>query len=288
MKIGYACVNLSVPCSCSRTFRLGSFSREKFLETAKNNLDCLARILKWNKAHYIYFFRISSGLIPFADHPVCKIKWQKIFKKDFQEIGDYIRRNKMRVSLHPGHFTIINSPRRGIFQKSLKTLKYQSEILELLGLDYSHKVQIHLGGVYQDKERSKERFIKNYQKLPLPIKKRLVLENDGRSFFLKDCLEVSRRTKIPVLLDAFHHKLFNNGESIRRAMQLAEKTWKKRDGIFMVDFSEQARNKKRGAHSDYLNRKNFQKFLEETRGIKRDLMIEAKKKEKALLKLKIL
>lgn len=285
MKIGYACINLSLPCTCSKTFRLASFSKRKFLKAVKNNLDCLAEILKWNKSHNIYFFRISSGLIPFADHFVCKIKWQQIFKKDFITIGQYIRKNKMRVSMHPDHFTVVNSLRRKIIKKSIKSLEYHNDVLDILGLDASNKIQIHIGGVYKDKEKSKERFIKNYKKIPFRIKQRLVLENDDRSFSLKDCLEISQKTGIPVLLDLFHHALLNNGEPVKKAALSASKTWKKKDGDFMVDFSNQAENKKKGAHSDYVDKRIFRKFLQETRTIKKDVMIEAKNKEKALLKL---
>lgn len=285
MKLGYACINLSLSCSCSKTFRLSSFSREKFLEAVKNNLDCLFKILNWNKNHNIYFFRISSGLIPFADHPVCRIKWQQIFKNDFGVIGRYTRKNKMRVSMHPDHFTIINSPRKKIVKKGIISLEYHSDVLDLLGLDVSNKIQIHLGGVYGDKERSKARFIENYKKLPLRIRRRLVLENDDRSFSIQDCLAISRKTGIPVLLDAFHHRLLNNGEPVKQAALLASRTWKKRDGALMIDFSEQAKNKKRGAHSDHVNKRIFKEFLRETRDIKKDIMIEAKNKERALLEL---
>lgn len=285
MKLGYACINLSLPCTCSKIFRLDSFSREKFLETVRNNLDCLLKILNWNKEHNIYFFRISSGLIPFANHPVCRIKWQKIFKKDSKTIGQYIYKNKMRVSMHPDHFTIINSPSKEIVKKSIKSLEYHNDILDLLGLDFSNKIQIHIGGVYGDKEKSKVRFIENYKKLGFRIKQRLVLENDDRSFSVRDCLDISKETGIPILLDVFHHKLLNNRESIKQAALLASKTWRNRDGTFMIDFSEQAKNKKRGAHSDYINKRIFKEFLQETRGIKKDIMIEAKSKERALLRL---
>lgn len=287
MRIGYACVNLSLPCTCSKTFRLASFSKDKFLEAARNNLDCLFKILKWNKNHNIYFFRISSGLIPFADHPVCKIEWQKIFRNDFKAMGRYIRQNKMRVSMHPDHFTIINSPQRKIVEKAIKSLEYHNNILTLLGLDASNKIQIHTGGVYGDKEKSKARFIKNYKKLSSRIKQRLVLENDDKSFSLRDCLDVSKVTGIPVLLDAFHHKLLNNGESAAQAALLAAKTWQKEDGVFMVDFSEQAKDKRSGAHADYVNKRTFEEFLHQTENIKKDIMIEAKSKEKALLRLRL-
>lgn len=286
MKIGYACINLSLPRSCSKTFRLASFSKQKFLEAAKNNLDGLMEILKWNKLHDIYFFRISSGLIPYADHPVCKINWQQIFKKDFVEIGRHIRANKMRISMHPDHFTVLNSPRREIVKKSVKTLEYHSDIFDLLGLDDSNKMQIHAGGVYGDKIKSKARFIINYKKLPVKIKRRLVLENDDRLFNLKDCLDISRRTGMPVLLDVFHHSLLNKGESIRQAAGAAFRTWKKKDGILMVDFSSQAKGKRKGAHSDYVNKRSFKNFLTAVQNVNKDVMLEAKKKDLAVLKLK--
>lgn len=285
MKLGYACINLSLPCTCSKTFRLGSFSQKIFLAAVKNNLNCLMEILKWNQTHGIYFFRISSGLIPFADHPVCQINWQRLFKNDFTKIGRYIRQNKLRVAMHPDHFTILNSPRREIVKKSLESFKYHTDVLDLLGLNSSHKIQIHLGGVYNDKQKSKIRFIKNYQKLPLKIKRRLVLENDDRSFSFQDCREIFQKTKIPLVLDVFHHGLLNNGESTAEAAGLAAKTWRRKDGNLMLDFSSQAENKRRGAHADYIDEKDFRRFLRTTKDIKKDIMLEAKRKEQALLKL---
>lgn len=285
MKIGYPCINLTLPCTCSSTFRLRNFSRERFLKTVENNLNCLFEILKWNKERNIQFFRISSGLIPFADHPVCKIDWQKIFKKDFLEIGEYIKKNKMRVSMHPDHFTILNSLNEDIVKKSIKTLEYHNDILDLMELNYTHKMQIHVGGVYGDKETSKKRFVRNYKNLPLKIKKRLVLENDDRSFSLKDCLEVSKDSGIPVLFDVFHHSILNNGESIKEGLTLASKTWKKDDGPILIDFSTQGKNKKKGAHAGYIDKKVFNKFLKKNQKIKKDIMLEAKMKDKALLRL---
>jgi UV DNA damage endonuclease len=60
----------------------------------------------WN---HLLFFRISSDLIPFASHPICKYNWLNHFKSEFKEIGDYIIRNNMRISMHPDQFVLINS-----------------------------------------------------------------------------------------------------------------------------------------------------------------------------------
>src|SRR6188508_879244 len=104
MRIGYPCINLSVKNPNSSTFRLKSYTETRFKETVSNNLDHLLSLLKFNKINSIYFFRISSDIIPFASHPVCEIDWRDSFKIKLREIGDFITQNNMRVSMHPDQF----------------------------------------------------------------------------------------------------------------------------------------------------------------------------------------
>jgi len=180
----------------------------------KSNLECLFNILKFNLKKKIFFFRVSSDILPFASHPICNFKWQKYFQKDFEKIGDFVKENDIRVSMHPDQFVILNSQDRNVVKRSIMELDYHSDVLELLGVDKSAKIQIHVGGVYENREKSIERFIKNYENLPDRIKKRLVIENDDRSYPLKDCLKIDSETGIPVVFDVFHHKCLNEGEGI--------------------------------------------------------------------------
>jgi len=135
MRIGYPCINLTVGCSAGRTFRLKSYSESRIKQTVKNNLICLQRILKFNVEHDLLFFRITSDIVPFASHPINNFDWQEHFKGDFERIGEFIVRNRMRVSMHPDQFTLINSIREEIFERSEKELKYHAEILDLMKLD---------------------------------------------------------------------------------------------------------------------------------------------------------
>ncbi|HPM43453.1 MAG TPA: UV DNA damage repair endonuclease UvsE, partial [Candidatus Omnitrophota bacterium] len=177
MKIGYPCINRTIECQGDKTFRLKSYSENRLREVIGNNLRCLAKILDYNTANNILFFRISSELVPFASHPVCKVPWQSIFKPDFIGIGNTIKKQNIRISMHPDQFTLINSRDEDIFGRSVKELLYHAEVLDLMGLDGTAKIQIHVGGVYGDKASSIGRFIKRYQELPGPIRKRLVIEN---------------------------------------------------------------------------------------------------------------
>ena len=284
MKLGYPCINRSIGCTTNLTFRLASYSEENLLEKVEKNLNCLAKILEYNVKNGLLFFRISSDLVPFASHPICRVDWAKHFEKKFKQIGSYIKKYKIRISMHPDQFVLINSPRKIVVQRSIKELEYHCRVLDLMELDATAKVQIHVGGVYGDKEKSIERFINEYKSLPVIIKKRLVIENDHISYSLKDCISINKRIKISVLFDSFHHQCLNHGESIKEAIKMTQATWQKKDGLLMVDYSSQKPKKRKGTHAEHINIKQFEQFIKTTKGLNFDLMLEIKDKERSALK----
>ncbi len=58
-------------------------------------------------------------------------------------------------------------------ERSVKELRYHARVLDLMKLDTSAKIQIHLGGMYGDKAKSMRRFIKRFNELGERIQKRL-------------------------------------------------------------------------------------------------------------------
>jgi len=283
MRIGYPCINRSIDCTASRTFRLASYTEERMRETVFGNLSCLEKILAYNVMHGMLFFRITSDLVPFASHPVCTFPWQEEFSRVFEKTGEYIRRHGFRISLHPDQFVLLNAPDTGILQRSIADLVYQVQVLDLMGLDRSAKVQVHVGGVYGDKPAAIERFVKQYDLLDTAIRDRLVIENDERLYTLSDCLAIHGRTGIPVIADTFHHSLYNTGEQFTALLDPVRKTWKTHDGIPIVDYSSQEPGKRVGAHALHIVAEDFRQFLKETRPADFDIMLEIKDKEKSAL-----
>jgi UV DNA damage endonuclease len=284
MRIGYPCINLSLSCRGSRTFRLRSYSEERMEETVRSNLACLKEILEYNLDHGLLFFRISSDLIPFASHPVCTYPWEDRFRETFRLLGSFVKEKEMRISMHPDQFVLVNSLRSQIFENSVKELEYHARVLDLMELDGSAKIQIHLGGAYGDKEGSLRRFIERYAQLPEEVKRRLVIENDDRLFDVADCIAIHEATGIPVLFDAFHFDCLNKGEPVRDAFSKTAATWSKDDGIPMADYSSQKREGRAGAHTVAIDLDDFGRFLLETEGIDFDIMLEIKNKERSALK----
>jgi UV DNA damage endonuclease len=283
VRIGYPCVNRSLACRASRTFRLRNYSAERLLDTAEGNLECLEEILRWNLERGVLFFRLTSDLVPFASHPVCDVEWQRWLAPQFARIGKFVREHRMRVAMHPDQFTLINSRDPEIFERSVRELVYHAEVLDLVGARLDARIQIHVGGVYGDRRESMNRFARRFRRLPRAVRRRLVVENDDRSYTLSDCLRLSRRTGVPVVLDVLHHRLNSSGEPLGEALRLAAATWGRRAGPPIVDYSEGQPGAPRGAHAESIDRGKFRRFLRDSAPGDFDVMLEIKDKEKSAL-----
>ena len=283
MRVGYPCINRSIGCTSSRTFRLASYSEHRLAETVGHNLDCLEMVLRWNLEHGIGFFRITSDLVPFASHPVCTYDWARHFRDRFHKLGCLVRRHRMRISMHPDQFVLLNAIDEKIVESSIRALGYHALVLDLMELPASAKVQVHVGGVYGDKQASMLRFTERYIRLPTAVRRRLVVENDDRSYTVSDCLELNRQNGVPVLFDVFHHRVNSSGETIRAALRRCAATWRRSDGPPMVDYSSQEPGQRRGRHAEHVDLRDFRRFAEWARGIDCDVVLEIKDKEKSVL-----
>lgn len=303
--MGYPCANRTSKLHGNHTFRQANFSKEKLIQTVQKNLDHVYAMLKYNVKNDFKFFRIGSSFVPFASHDLCRslqeddqdpFDWRDHFKDQLKEIGDYVKSNNMRISMHPDHFVLLNSPKDDITQKSIKELQYHADLLNTMELDTTHKFQIHVGGVYGDKKSAIERFVEKYKTLNEDVRTRLVIENDDRLFSLKDCIEISKQTGVPILFDTLHHECLHNGEDMIDAFKQAAGTWdESKDGIPLIDYSSQDPEGKVGKHAPSLDLKHFKRVIckglmsardSNDKFYKFDVMLEIKDKELAAHKCK--
>jgi len=241
-------------------------------------------MLTFNVDHNLLFFRITSDLVPFASHSVCQFDWLTYFKNQLSSIGVFIKSQNIRISMHPGQYTVLNSHDNGILTRSIKELQYHADVLDALGLDIAAKIQLHVGGVYGDKHKSIQQFIERYRNLNETIKQRLVIENDDRSYTIDDCMSIHEETGMPILFDAFHHELNHSGSSITNVLDTITKTWQAHDGIPMVDYSYHHTGGLKGSHIDSIDITHFECFLTTTQPFDFDIMLEIKDKETSALK----
>lgn len=285
--LGYVGQNLSLGITTSRGTILRNATPERLRALTLENLHALAEILAFNARERIYLFRISSRIIPFASHPVNRLEWWREFAAELSELGRYVRDQGMRVSMHPGQYTLLNAPDPRVLEASLRDLEWHTRFLDSLGLGPEHKIVLHAGGAYADKAAAIDRLVEIHRRLPEAVRRRLVLENDDRIYTVGEVLALSGRTGMPVVFDWLHHQA-NPGVAadLHDLLERCFTTWREPDGLPKVHFSSQAPGKRPGAHSDYVEKEGFLRFYREVVDLDFDCMLEAKAKDLALLRLR--
>jgi UV DNA damage endonuclease len=283
-RIGYACTPISIPYKTSRSFILKNFNEENFNLCVDSNIVDLKKILEWNLQNEIYMFRISSDIIPFGSHPVNNLKWWETFKEELLDCGDFIKKNHIRVSMHPGQYTVLNSPNGEVVERSIWDLEYHCRFLDALEVDYTNKIVLHVGGVYGDKFTALKRFKENFQRLPASAKDRLVIENDDESYTIQEVIGLCKEINIPAVFDNLHHKLNPCSLECDEILKGVRSTWKAEDGPVKFHYSDQDSNKKGGAHSKFLITNDFLRYVEKIKDIDGDIMLEVKDKEISAIK----
>lgn len=281
MRIGYACTPLGVSYKTTRKFLLKNLNYDNFYKTTKNNLDDFKKILTYNFENNIDLFRISSDIIPFGSHKDNTFDFESLFKEDFNHLKNIISKSNIRLSMHPGQYTIINSLDQNIVKNSIRDLEYHCKFLDTLNLDSSSKIILHVGGVYNDKDESITRFINNYKFLSSNIKKRLVIENDEKNFNISDLLKISEKIDIPIVFDNLHYACFEktNPNPIKVLNEI-KNTWKKDSLNIKVHYSEQDPFKRPGSHSKTINSNTFLSYLNDINSLDYDIDIMTEVKDK--------
>ena len=142
-RIGYACITLGEHDIAYRTCRQTNATPDLLMQIIAHNLDALERAIDYNQRNGIRLFRISSDLIPFGSSPVNQLAWWELFAPQLALIGDKIQQAGMRVSMHPGQYTVLNSTSESVVQNAIDDLVYHNRFLDSLGVGPAHKIILH-------------------------------------------------------------------------------------------------------------------------------------------------
>ncbi len=239
------------------------------------------------------------------------------------DIGKYVQKYGMRLTFHPDHFNQLGSKNPLVVFNTFKDLMWHARVLDILEVgaeayinykksqDEKYREEnvitkdstlcVHMGGKYDDKKAAIARWKSNFQKLPENVKRRVCIENCEKSYCADDILPICEELKIPMIFDFHHYDCWEhyhkeseekerNQSSLSYLMPKIFATWKNSkygEKTPKFHLSDQAPNKNVGAHDDYVEDipDILLAYMKE-KYISFDIMIEAKKKELAVIKLK--
>jgi UV DNA damage endonuclease len=267
----------------------------------RTSMEYLRAILDYLDEIDVRMYRISSDFVPYCTHPdLPQFHGQIAECRDgLAALGRSARERGIRLSLHPSQYVLLSALDPAINAKGIWDVDSQAELLDAMEQGPEAIVILHLGGAYGDKDAAMQRFVDNYPRLSESGRRRLVIENDETLYTVQDCLRVHGAIGVPVVFDHQHHLLNPGTLPLGDACRAALATWPA--GVTpKVHFSSpklDSRTVMRGTkavpappllsqHADYVHPWEFAAFLSAVGPAPFDVMLEAKMKDAALLKLR--
>ena len=272
------------------------------------SLGYLRDIFDYLRKTDITMYRMTSDLAPYVTHPDMPQFHNQIAEcaDELRALGRTAREQDLRLSMHPSQFVVMNSPDPVLVEKSVRDLLAGAEILDAMELGPEAVLVIHVGGTYNDHKSGCQRWVETYKTLPEPVRRRLVLENDDIRYSAADVLDIHADTGVPLIFD-YQHFWCNNPESLDLRLTLerfvaswpADRSCKIHYSSPNANFREvQQRDRKTGkpkkavlppiwtGHADFISPFEFITFMRTAGGLDFDVMLEAKAKDLALLRLR--
>lgn len=291
IRLGYACISKTLSnVTTSSTITYTTFQKDKDykkIDTAiKSNLNALKEILTYNIKNNIHFFRLSSKLIPLATKSDVIFDYIDPYKDYYNSIAKIIKDNKLRIDFHPDEFCVLNSTKSEVVKNSIAILEYHYNLLK--ALEIKNKILVlHIGGNTFGKKNSISRFINNFNTLSKDIQESIAIENDDKIFNISDCVYISKKLNVPVILD-YHHHICNHDElDINDYLKDILSSWHNTTPKMHFSSPKNKTKKDFRSHNDYINVDDFINFIDLLKPFNHDvdIMIEAKAKDEALFRL---
>ena len=150
--------------------------------------------------------RISSDILPVYTQSDWRYYWRlpevlRYLESNFRTVGELARSRNVRLSFHPGQFTVLASDNPGIVERSIEEFEYHADMARFMGYGKTFqdfKINVHISG-----RQGPEGIRKAYTKLSPEARNCITIENEENSWGLNDCLTLS--DTLPIVLDIHHH-----------------------------------------------------------------------------------
>lgn len=244
-------------------------------------------------ANAIGVFRMSSSTVPYGTHPDLP---QFDYRRQIDdcagalaELGARARALGIRLSTHPGQYSVLNSESEEVAAKSRLDVEQDTALLDALGAGPEAVVVIHVGALGGDRRAALERFARSFELLSERAQGRLAVEHDERLFDVADVLALHRRLGCTAIYDHHHHRcnVAPGYEDPARAIDEVAATWP--EGVRPKVHLSSPRTELRAGgraplldqHADFVTPFDLRELLDAAaRPV--DVMIEAKAKDLAV------
>ena len=227
-RIGFACkwidrpdqVNGIKPTDDAKTYNTGSttvawlnrqtteVAEQRLWDLMVGNIEATRKLVErvGTLDENLRMVRLSSDILPvYTQQDWCGF-WRRsdvrtYCERAFGEVGDLARKRSVRLSMHPGQFTVLASCNPGIVERSIEEFEYHADMVRYMGYGKTFqdfKVNVHISG-----KLGPEGIRAAHKRLSPEARNCITIENEENAWGLDDCLSII--DVVPIVLDIHHH-----------------------------------------------------------------------------------
>ena len=163
---------------------------------------------------HLRMVRLSSDLLPVYTQHEWSYFWRRsdviaYAERVFGQVGQLARDLGVRLSFHPGQFTVLASANPGIVERSIEEFEYHNDMIRWMGYGKTFqdfKCNVHISG-----KQGPEGIKQALKRLSPEARNTLTIENDEMTWGLDASLELVDHCAL--VLD-IHHHFIKTGEYI--------------------------------------------------------------------------
>jgi len=150
--------------------------------------------------------RLGSDVLPVYTEPTWCYFWRLPDVREYCErslapVGELARNLNVRLSMHPGQFTVLASDSEDIVNRSIEEFEYHVDVARWMGYGrqfQDFKINVHISG-----RKGPAGIIDAYSRLSQEARNTITIENDENSWGIEASLEL--REHLALVLDIHHH-----------------------------------------------------------------------------------
>jgi UV DNA damage endonuclease len=192
-------------------------AEEKLWDLMKQNIESTRKLVErvGTLDPHLRMVRISSDILPVYTQRDYSYFWRKpdviaYLEKHFAKVGDIARDRDVRLSMHPGQFTVLASENPGIVERSIEEFEYHADMVRYMGYGKSFqdfKINVHISG-----KQGPAGIVSAISRLTPEARNCITIENDENCWGIDSSIELEKHCAL--VLDIHHHWI-RTGEYIQ-------------------------------------------------------------------------
>jgi UV DNA damage repair endonuclease len=156
--------------------------------------------------HELRMVRLGSDVLPVYTQPDWCYFWKlptvvSYCEQSFARVGELARQLDVRLSMHPGQFTVLASDNDDIVERSIEEFEYHTDVIRWMGYGKTFqdfKCNVHISG-----RKGPQGIIDALKRLSPEARNTITIENDENKWGLEHSLELADHCAL--VLDIHHH-----------------------------------------------------------------------------------